>query len=100
MRRSFDTRVVATWQRLYRTRNSGVYAARRRLHYVITSHRRDTNLCLGWLVQTLTGDQEVDDRDYELKQLMEGERFTPLFKVCLDRQRTLGVLGGGGHAGG
>lgn len=31
--------------------------------------------------QSLTGDREVDDREYELKQLMEGERFTPLFKV-------------------
>lgn len=29
----------------------------------------------------MTGDREVDDREYELKQLMEGERFTPLFKV-------------------
>lgn len=32
-------------------------------------------------VQSLTGDREVDDREYELKQLLEGERFTPLFKV-------------------
>lgn len=31
--------------------------------------------------QSLTGDREIDDRDYDLKQLMEGERFTPLFKV-------------------
>ncbi|CAM9702298.1 unnamed protein product [Ectocarpus sp. 4 AP-2014] len=31
--------------------------------------------------KSLTGDREVDDREYELKQLMEGERFTPLFKV-------------------
>ena len=29
----------------------------------------------------MTGDREIDDREYELKQLMEGERFTPLFKV-------------------
>ncbi|CAB1098647.1 unnamed protein product [Ectocarpus sp. CCAP 1310/34] len=31
--------------------------------------------------KSLTGDREVDDREYELKQLIEGERFTPLFKV-------------------
>lgn len=31
----------------------------------------------------MTGDREVDDREFELKELMEGERFTPLFKVCV-----------------
>ncbi|CAM9922029.1 unnamed protein product [Scytosiphon promiscuus] len=31
--------------------------------------------------KSLTGDREVDDREYELKNLLEGERFTPLFKV-------------------
>ncbi|CAM9510084.1 unnamed protein product [Ectocarpus sp. 6 AP-2014] len=36
---------------------------------------------LGASEKSLTGDREVDDREYELKQLMEGERFTPLFKV-------------------
>lgn len=38
-------------------------------------------------VQSLTGDREVDDREYELKNLLEGERFTPLFKVRLAARR-------------
>lgn len=32
-------------------------------------------------LQSKIGDPEIDDRAYELKELMEGERFTPLFKV-------------------
>ncbi|CAM9892090.1 unnamed protein product [Ascophyllum nodosum] len=31
--------------------------------------------------KNLTGDREIDDREFELTQLLEGERFTPLFKV-------------------
>lgn len=60
--------------------------------YIIAGHPH-TVTCF-WLLpgdQNLTGDREIDDREFELQQVLEGERFTPLFKVgiCLRHRESL-----------